>query len=193
MLTFYRSFGRCLPPHDAFFVEFGSGSVHVLLMVCYGLFVGGNACLPRLCANQVQYPGAERVMMSDLRNLKVLAWFLQKFELNFDILSSLKELSKQIKGEFDFRWAKALVPTAGCLGFVFSVYPAPHVVCRQKPVKETLEGYFSFGSSILLTALICSYFLKSWMISLSHWALYLAKIGSLNREPAGVDHNCRLL
>lgn len=42
-------------------------------------------------------------MMSDLRNLKVLAWFLQKFELNFDILSSLKELSKQIKGEFDFR------------------------------------------------------------------------------------------
>lgn len=54
----------------------------------------------------MQYPGAERVMMSDLRNLKVLAWFLQKFELNFDILSSLKELSKQIKGEFDFRWAK---------------------------------------------------------------------------------------
>ncbi|CAM9798469.1 unnamed protein product, partial [Hapterophycus canaliculatus] len=54
-------------------------------------------------AVKVQYPGAERVMMSDLRNLKVLAWFLQKFELNFDILSSLKELSKQIKGEFDFR------------------------------------------------------------------------------------------
>lgn len=42
--------------------------------------------------------------MSDLRNLKALAWFLQKFELNFDILSSLKELSRQIKGEFDFRW-----------------------------------------------------------------------------------------
>ena len=52
---------------------------------------------------QVQYPGAERVMMSDLRNLKALAWFLQKFELNFDILSSIKELSRQIKGEFDFR------------------------------------------------------------------------------------------
>ncbi|CAN0194323.1 unnamed protein product [Ectocarpus sp. 12 AP-2014] len=54
-------------------------------------------------AVKVQYPGAERVMMSDLRNLKILAWFLQKFELNFDILSSLKELSRQIKGEFDFR------------------------------------------------------------------------------------------
>lgn len=52
-------------------------------------------------------------MMSDLRNLKVLAWFLQKFELNFDILSSLKELSKQIKGEFDFRWAGALLSSAG--------------------------------------------------------------------------------
>lgn len=55
------------------------------------------------CARQVQYPGAERVMMSDLRNLRTLAWFLQKFELNFDILSSLRELSKQIKNEFDFR------------------------------------------------------------------------------------------
>lgn len=53
--------------------------------------------------DQVQYPGAERVMMSDLRNLKTLAWFLQKFELNFDILSSLRELSRQIKNEFDFR------------------------------------------------------------------------------------------
>lgn len=52
-------------------------------------------------------------MMSDLRNLKILAWFLQKFELNFDILSSLKELSRQIKGEFDFRWAdKALFALA---------------------------------------------------------------------------------
>ena len=63
------------------------------------------------CAVQVQYPGAERVMMSDLRNLKVLAWFLQKFELDFDILSSLRELSKQIKGEFDFRWAFSEVLT----------------------------------------------------------------------------------
>ncbi len=52
-------------------------------------------------------------MMSDLRNLKVLAWFLQKFELNFDILSSLRELSKQIKGEFDFRWAKTVSTRRG--------------------------------------------------------------------------------
>ncbi|CAM9496496.1 unnamed protein product, partial [Discosporangium mesarthrocarpum] len=54
-------------------------------------------------AVKVQYPGAERVMMSDLSNLKALAWFLQKFELSFDILSSLRELSKQIRLEFDFR------------------------------------------------------------------------------------------
>lgn len=57
-------------------------------------------------------------MMSDLRNLKILAWFLQKFELNFDILSSLKELSRQIKGEFDFRWVKvdeAFLAFAECL------------------------------------------------------------------------------
>lgn len=62
-------------------------------------------CLLVHSTPQVQYPGAERVMMSDLRNLRALAWFLQKFELNFDILSSLRELSKQIKGEFDFRCA----------------------------------------------------------------------------------------
>lgn len=55
-------------------------------------------------------------MMSDLRNLKSLAWFLQKFELNFDILSSLRELSKQIKGEFDFR--------SVCLMFVYPVFTA---------------------------------------------------------------------
>lgn len=62
-------------------------------------------------------------MMSDLRNLKVLAWFLQKFELDFDILSSLRELSKQIKGEFDFRWAflvRAVV--RGVLSAVSRVY-----------------------------------------------------------------------
>lgn len=56
-------------------------------------------------------------MMSDLRNLKVLAWFLQKFELNFDILSSLKELSKQIRGEFDFRWATLFIKDGWCLIF----------------------------------------------------------------------------
>lgn len=53
-------------------------------------------------AVKVQYPGAEKVMMSDLGNLKALAAFLQKFELDFDLLSSLRELSRQIKDEFDF-------------------------------------------------------------------------------------------
>ncbi|CAM9644796.1 unnamed protein product, partial [Phaeothamnion confervicola] len=54
-------------------------------------------------AVKVQYPGVEPVMTGDLRNVEVLATFLQKFELDFDVLSSIRELSKQIHMEFDFR------------------------------------------------------------------------------------------
>lgn len=113
-------------------------------------------------------------MMSDLRNLKVLAWFLQKFELNFDILSSLKELSKQIKGEFDFRWAEAFhlrpVPLVLLISWRFErVFCLFGIACPTRytcipaesaafiPVKETLEGYLSFASSITLTGLKCLY------------------------------------
>eukprot|EP00612_Vaucheria_litorea_P004715 CAMPEP_0171461426 /NCGR_PEP_ID=MMETSP0945-20130129/5880_1 /TAXON_ID=109269 /ORGANISM="Vaucheria litorea, Strain CCMP2940" /LENGTH=496 /DNA_ID=CAMNT_0011987773 /DNA_START=427 /DNA_END=1917 /DNA_ORIENTATION=+ len=53
-------------------------------------------------AVKVQYPGAEKTMTRDLSNLKVLASFLQKFELDFDVLSSIRELSRQIKYEFNF-------------------------------------------------------------------------------------------
>lgn len=53
-------------------------------------------------AVKVQNPQAERLMTGDLRNLVLLARFLQKTELKFDILSALLELQKQIKNEFDF-------------------------------------------------------------------------------------------
>lgn len=53
-------------------------------------------------AVKVQYPGAEELMKADLQNLRALAEFLQKTELKFDILSSIKELQKQISNEFDF-------------------------------------------------------------------------------------------
>lgn len=53
-------------------------------------------------AVKVQNPDAERLMTGDLKNLVVLAEFLQRTELKFDILSALKELQKQIKNEFDF-------------------------------------------------------------------------------------------
>ena len=54
-------------------------------------------------AVKVQYPNAERLMIGDLRNLRVLAEFLQRTEFKFDLLSSIKELQKQIVNEFDFR------------------------------------------------------------------------------------------
>lgn len=53
-------------------------------------------------AVKVQYPDAERLMTRDLRNLRVLAEFLQRAELKFDILSAIKELQRGIKNEFNF-------------------------------------------------------------------------------------------
>ena len=53
-------------------------------------------------AVKVQYPNAESLMTSDLKNIKVLAEFLQRTELKFDVLSAVRELQKQIANEFDF-------------------------------------------------------------------------------------------
>jgi predicted unusual protein kinase regulating ubiquinone biosynthesis (AarF/ABC1/UbiB family) len=53
-------------------------------------------------AVKIQYPNAEKLMKGDLRNLRMLAEFLQRTELKFDILSSIKELQKNIHNEFDF-------------------------------------------------------------------------------------------
>ena len=54
-------------------------------------------------AVKVQYPDAERLMIGDLKNLRALAEFLQRTEFKFDLLSSIKELQRQITNEFDFR------------------------------------------------------------------------------------------
>ncbi|CAM9813549.1 unnamed protein product, partial [Sphacelaria rigidula] len=82
-------------------------------------------------------------MMSDLRNLRALAWFLQKFELNFDILSSLRELSKQIKGEFDFRAeAKTMDRMYVSLGEDFSriSLPQSRVSSKRLLIMSYVEG-----------------------------------------------------
>lgn len=42
-------------------------------------------------------------MSLDLINLRGLATFLSKTELNFDLVSAVDELAKQIRLEFDFR------------------------------------------------------------------------------------------
>ena len=54
-------------------------------------------------AVKVQNPHAERLMTRDLRNIRILAQFLQRTELRFDLLSAVKELQRQIHQEFDFR------------------------------------------------------------------------------------------
>jgi aarF domain-containing kinase len=53
-------------------------------------------------AVKIQYPHAERLMKSDLKNLRALAEFLQRTELKFDLLTCIKELQRRIVNEFDF-------------------------------------------------------------------------------------------
>jgi serine/threonine-protein kinase RIO1 len=45
---------------------------------------------------QVQHPGAERLMMVDIRNMQAFALFLQKYDINFDMFSATKEMEKQV-------------------------------------------------------------------------------------------------
>ncbi|KAL9228423.1 hypothetical protein vseg_004008 [Gypsophila vaccaria] len=51
---------------------------------------------------KVQHPGVQELMMTDLRNLKAFALFMQKTDIKFDLYSITKEMEKQIAFEFDF-------------------------------------------------------------------------------------------
>jgi len=88
-------------PVDAFFksldlgTPIGSASV---AQVHQGIWRHTNEKV----AVKVQYPNAEKLMTSDLKNLRALAEFLQRTELKFDVLSAIKELQSRIKNEFDF-------------------------------------------------------------------------------------------
>jgi len=53
-------------------------------------------------AVKIQFPGAEKLMRNDLKNLRKLAEFLQKTDLKIDLLSAIIELQRQIGNEFDF-------------------------------------------------------------------------------------------
>jgi aarF domain-containing kinase len=50
--------------------------------------------------DQVQHPGAEHLMMVDIRNMQAFALFLQKYDINFDIFSATKEMEKQVTSLF---------------------------------------------------------------------------------------------
>eukprot|EP00887_Chlorella_sp_A99_P006757 scaffold3.g6757.t1 len=56
-----------------------------------------------LVAIKVQYPDALPTMALDLSNLRLVAAFLSKTELKFDMVSAVDELAAQIRLEFDFR------------------------------------------------------------------------------------------
>ncbi|KAI5061526.1 hypothetical protein GOP47_0024031 [Adiantum capillus-veneris] len=100
-------------------------------------------------AVKVQHPGVEELMMTDIRNLRAFAAFVQRFDLKFDMLSVINELEEQVGLEFDFeREARSMDRIANS----FSVYgqqkrapvmvprPIPHLVTRQVLVMEFMEG-----------------------------------------------------
>jgi predicted unusual protein kinase regulating ubiquinone biosynthesis (AarF/ABC1/UbiB family) len=45
---------------------------------------------------QVQHPGAEKLMMTDIRNLRTFAALVRRFDLKFDMLSVVDELEEQV-------------------------------------------------------------------------------------------------
>eukprot|EP00249_Psilotum_nudum_P007120 c20317_g1_i3 orf=183-1103(+) len=81
-----------LPLHD-FFEKFegqpiGSASIAQV----HRARVKGST---RDVAVKVQHPGVEELMMTDIRNLKAFAAFLQRFDIKFDLLSITDELEDQ--------------------------------------------------------------------------------------------------
>lgn len=56
----------------------------------------------QVVAVKIQHPDNERLMQSDLANFRVLAEFLQRTDLPFDLVSSVVELRQQLIREFDF-------------------------------------------------------------------------------------------
>lgn len=55
-----------------------------------------------MVAIKVQYPDALEIMKQDLSNIRTWANFLSKTEIQFDMVSAVDELRKQIELEFDF-------------------------------------------------------------------------------------------
>ncbi|XP_058093783.1 uncharacterized protein LOC131239891 [Magnolia sinica] len=53
-------------------------------------------------AIKVQHPGVQDLMMTDIRNLKAFALYLQNTDIKFDLFSVTKEIEKQVGYEFDF-------------------------------------------------------------------------------------------
>ncbi|KAL5673054.1 hypothetical protein ACJX0J_017360, partial [Zea mays] len=98
-------------------------------------------------AVKVQHPGAEHLMMVDIRNMQAMALFLQKYDINFDLFSATKEMEKQICYEFDFvREASAMERIREFLRITNKKPPVmvprviPGMVTREVLVMEFIKG-----------------------------------------------------
>ncbi|VAH82585.1 unnamed protein product [Triticum turgidum subsp. durum] len=98
-------------------------------------------------AVKVQHPGAEQLMMVDIRNMQAFALFLQKYDINFDLFSATKEMEKQICYEFDFvREARAMERIREFLRVSNKKSPVvvprviPGMISREVLVMEFIQG-----------------------------------------------------
>ncbi|KAJ0950568.1 putative ABC-type Cd(2+) transporter [Helianthus annuus] len=96
---------------------------------------------------KVQHPGVQELMMTDLRNLKAFAVFIQKADIKFDFFSVCKEMEKQIGYEFDFkREADAMDRIGTFLRKINRKAPVkvprviPNAVTRRVLVMEYIDG-----------------------------------------------------
>ncbi|XP_077253039.1 uncharacterized protein LOC143892357 isoform X3 [Tasmannia lanceolata] len=98
-------------------------------------------------AVKVQHPGVQDLMMTDIRNMKAFALYLQKTDIKFDLFSVTKEIEKQVGYEFDFlREAEAMERIKHFLHANNKKPPVlvPHVihdmVTRRVLVMEFIDG-----------------------------------------------------
>eukprot|EP00250_Pteridium_aquilinum_P017177 c23492_g1_i1 orf=528-2114(+) len=104
-------------------------------------------------AVKVQHPGVEELMMTDIRNLKAFAAFLERYDMKFDMLSVVDELEEQVGLEFDFqREAKSMDRIADSFSAYSKRKPAPVQVPRSIPglvTRRILIMQFIEGTPIL--------------------------------------------
>lgn len=99
-------------------------------------------------AVKVQHPGVQEIMMTDIRNLKTFAAYLQKTDIKFDLVSVVQEMEKQVGYEFDFlREAKSMEKIGEFLkrinkGKSSVIVPRPiwGMISRKVLVMEFIEG-----------------------------------------------------
>lgn len=63
-----------------------------MVFCCLRMFM----CSDLLSVLQVQHPGVQDLMMTDIRNLQAFALYMQKTDIKFDLYSVTKEMEKQV-------------------------------------------------------------------------------------------------